>query len=277
MTYEVTQMTYADDTSLMTESEKKLKSLLMKVKEESEKVGLKLHIQKTKIITSGPITSWQVDGETMETVTGFVFLSSKITADNDCSHNIKWCLLLGRKVMTNHRQHIKNQRHYFANKGLYHQSYGFSSSHVWMWELDHKENWAPKNWCFRVVVLEKTLESPMECKEIKRVNHKGNQPWIFWNSNTLATWCEELTHWKRPWCLEKLKARGEGDDRGWDCWMASLIRWTWVWASSRRWWWTGKPGVLQSMGNRVGHDWVTELNWTETTENKMVAMGNHST
>ena len=101
MTYEVTQMTYADDTSLMTESEKKLKSLLMKVKEESEKVGLKLHIQKTKIITSGPITSWQVDGETMETVTGFVFLSSKITADNDCSHNIKWCLLLGRKVMTN--------------------------------------------------------------------------------------------------------------------------------------------------------------------------------
>ena len=277
MTYEVTQMTYADDTSLMTESEKKLKSLLMKVKEESEKVGLKLHIQKTKIITSGPITSWQVDGETMETVTGFVFLSSKITADNDCSHNIKWCLLLGRKVMTNHRQHIKNQRHYFANKGLYHQSYGFSSSHVWMWELDHKENWAPKNWCFRVVVLEKTLESPMECKEIKRVNHKGNQPWIFWNSNTLATWCEELTHWKRPWCWEKLKARGEGDDRGWDCWMASLIRWTWVWASSRRWWWTGKPGVLQSMGNRVGHDWVTELNWTETTENKMVAMGNHST
>ena len=277
MTYEVTQMTYADDTSLMTESEKKLKSLLMKVKEESEKVGLKLHIQKTKIITSGPITSWQVDGETMETVTGFVFLSSKITADNDCSHNIKWCLLLGRKVMTNHRQHIKNQRHYFANKGLYHQSYGFSSSHVWMWELDHKENWAPKNWCFRVVVLENTLESPMECKEIKRVNHKGNQPWIFWNSNTLATWCEELTHWKRPWCWEKLKARGEGDDRGWDCWMASPIRWTWVWASSRRWWWTGKPGVLQSMGNRVGHDWVTELNWTETTENKMVAMGNHST
>ena len=247
----------------------------MKVKEESGKVGLRLNIQNMKIMTSGPITAWQVDGETMETVTGFVFLSSKITADNDCSHNIKWCLLLGRKVTTNHRQHIKKQRYYFADKGLYHQSYGFSSSHVWMWELDHKENWVPKNWCFRVVVLEKTFESPLDCKEIKWVNHKGNQPWIFWNSNTLATWCEELTHWKRPWCWEKLKARGEGDDRGWDCWMASAIQWTWVWASSRRWWWTGKPGVLQSMGHRVGHDWVTELNWTETMENKTVAMGYH--
>ena len=132
----------------------------MKVKEESGKVGLRLNIQNMKIMTSGPITAWQVDGETMETVTGFVFLSSKITADNDCSHNIKWCLLLGRKVTTNHRQHIKKQRYYFADKGLYHQSYGFSSSHVWMWELDHKENWVPKNWCFRVVVLRRLLRVP---------------------------------------------------------------------------------------------------------------------
>ena len=103
----------------------------------------------------------------------------------------------------------------------------------------------------------------------KLVNPKGNQSWIFigrtdakGNSNTLATWCKELIHWKRLWCWERLKAGGEGDDRGWGGWMVSLTRWTWVWASSGSWWWTGKPGVLQSMGlQRVGHDWVTELSW----------------
>ena len=83
-----------------------------------------------------------------------------------------------------------------------------------------------------------------------------------WNSNSLATWYKELTHWKRPWCWERLRAGGEGDDRGWDGWMASLAQWTWVWVSSRSWWWTGRPGVLQSRGSqRVGHDWATELNW----------------
>ena len=104
----------------------------MKVKVESEKVGLKLNIQKTKILTSGPITSWQIDGETVETVTDFLFLGSQITADVDCSHKIKQCLLLGRKAMTNLDSVLKKQRHYFANKGLSSQSYGFSSSHVWM-------------------------------------------------------------------------------------------------------------------------------------------------
>ena len=148
-------------------------------------------------------------------------------------------------------------------------------------ELDHKESWTPKNWCFWTVVLEKTLESPLDCKEIQPVNPKGNQPWILigrtcwsWSSNTLATWCgqidvphinswcEKLAHWKRPWCWERLKAGGEGDNRGWDGWMASLTRWTWVWGSSGSWWWTGKLGVLQSMGSqRVRHDWATELNW----------------
>ena len=112
----------------MAESEEELKSLLMKVKEESEKVGLKLNIQKTKIVASSPIISWQIDGETMETVSDFNFLGSKITADGDCSHEIKRHLLLGRKV----RQHIKKQRHYFANKGASSQGYGFSSGHVWM-------------------------------------------------------------------------------------------------------------------------------------------------
>ena len=112
----------------MAESEEELKSLLIKVKEESEKVGLKLNIQKTKIMASGPINSWQIDGETVETVTDFIFLSSKITEDGDCSHEIKRCLLLGIKA----RQCIKKQRHHFADKGLYSQSYGFSSSHVQM-------------------------------------------------------------------------------------------------------------------------------------------------
>ena len=136
-----------------------------------------------------------------------------------------------------------------------------------MWELDYKESWVPKNLCLWTVVLEKTLESPLDCKEIQPVNPKGNQSWIFTgrtdakaeNSNTLATWCKELIHWKRPWCWERLKARGEGDDRGWDGWMASPTWWTWIWASSGSWWWTGKPGVLQSMGlQTVRHNLVTE-------------------
>ena len=123
---------------------------------------------------------------------------------------------------------ILKSRHYFADKGLYSQSCGFSCSHVWMWELDHKESWALKNWCFQPVVLEK---SPLDSKEIKEVNPKGHQSeyslerlsWS-WSSNNLATWCKELTHWKRPWCWEKLKA-GEGDNRGWDGWMASPTQW----------------------------------------------------
>ena len=122
---------YTDDTTLMAESEEELNSLLMKVKDESEKAGLKLNFQKTKIMASGPITSWQKDGETMETVTDFIFLGSKITADGDCSHEMKRCLLLGRKAMTNLDSILKS-RHYFANKGPSSQSYGFSSNHVWM-------------------------------------------------------------------------------------------------------------------------------------------------
>ena len=158
---------------------KELKSLLMKVKEESEKVGLKFNIQKTKIMTSGPITSWQIDGETVETVANFIWGGSKITADGDCSHEIKGCLLLGRKVMANLDSILKKQRHYFANKGPSSQGYVFSSSHVWMWELDYTESWVPKNWCFWTVVLEKTLESPLDCKESQPVHLKGNPSWMF--------------------------------------------------------------------------------------------------
>ena len=125
----INNLRYADDTTLMAESEEELKSLFMKVKVESEKVDLKLNIQKTKIMASGPITSWEIDGET---VSDFIFWGSKITADGDCSHEIKRCLLLGRKVMTNLDSIIKKQRYYFVNKGPSSQSYGFSFSHVWM-------------------------------------------------------------------------------------------------------------------------------------------------
>ena len=122
---------YADDTTLMAESEEELKSLLMKVEEESEKAGLKINIQKTKIMASGPLTSLQIDGETMETVTDFILLGFKITADGNCSHEIK-TLASWKKNCEKPRQHVKKQRHYFANKGSSRQSYGFSSSHGWM-------------------------------------------------------------------------------------------------------------------------------------------------
>ena len=132
-----------------------------------------------KIMASGFIISWQIYGEMMETVTDFIFLGSKITADGDCSHEIKRHLLLGRKAVTSLESIFKKQRCYFANKGLSSPSFGFSSSHVWMWELDYKESWALKYWCFWCMVLDKTLESPLDCKEIKAVNPEGNQFWIF--------------------------------------------------------------------------------------------------
>ena len=163
----------------MAESEEELKSLVMKVKEESEKVGLKLNIQKTKIMASGPIMSWQIDGETVETVRDFIFLGSKITADGDCSHEIKRRLLLGRKALTNLDSIFTGRGISFASKGPSSQGDCVSIGHVWMWELDYKESWVPNNLCFWAVMLEKTLESPLDCKEIKQVNPKGNQSWIF--------------------------------------------------------------------------------------------------
>ena len=121
---------------------------------------------------------WQIDGKTKETVTDFIWGGSKISADGDCSYETKKRLLLGRKAMTNLDSILKS-RDYFADKGPSSQSYGFSSSHIWIWELDHKESWAQKNWCFWTVVLEKALESPLDCKAIKQVNTKGNQSWTF--------------------------------------------------------------------------------------------------
>ena len=131
---------------------------------------------------SGPITSWEIDGETVETVSEFIFLGSKITADGDCSHEIKRCLLLGRKVMTSLDSIFKSRDITFSTKVHLVKaffSHGFFSSHVWMWESDCKESWVPRNWCFWTVVLEKTLESPLDCKEVQPVHPKGNQSWIF--------------------------------------------------------------------------------------------------
>ena len=162
----------------MAESEEELKSLLMKVKEGSEKTGLKLNIQKTKVMASGPIISWQIDGDTMETVTDFIFLGSKITAGGDSSHETKRHLFLGRKAITNLGSILKSRDIILPTK-VHLVSYGFSSSHVWMWELDYKESWVPKKQCFWTEVLEKTLESPLDCKEIQPVHPKGNQSWIF--------------------------------------------------------------------------------------------------
>ena len=152
------------------------------------------------------------------------------------------------------------------------QGYGFSSGHVWMWELDCEESWVPKNWCFWTVVLEKTLESPLDCKEIQTFHAKGDQSWVFigrtdTEAETPILWPPHAKSWligKAPDAGRDWGAGGEGDDRGWDGWMASPTRWTWVCVNSGSWWLTGRPGVLWFMGlQRVRHDWVTELNWTD--------------
>ena len=171
-------------------------------------------------------------------------------------------------IPTDPRQNIKKQRHCFADKGPSFQSYSFPSSHVWMLELDCKESWELKNWCFCTVVLQKTLESPLDCKEIQPVHPKGDQSWVFigrtcwsWNSNTLATWCKELTLGKDPdggkdWRQEE-KGSAEDEMVGWHHW---LDRHEFEWTLGVG---DGQGGVLQSVGlQSVGHDWVTGLNWT---------------
>ena len=181
-------------------------------------------------MASGPITSWEIDEETVETVTDFILGGSKISADGDCSHEIKTCLLLGRKVMTNLDSILKS-RHYFANKGPSSQSYGFSSSNVWMWELDYKESWAPKNWYFWTVVLEKTLESHLDSKEIQPIHPKGKQSWIFIGrtdaeAEASILWSPDVKSWltgKDPdagkdWRQEE---KGTTEDKmvGWHHWL----------------------------------------------------------
>ena len=192
----------------------------MKVKEESEKVGLELNIQKTKIMSSGSITSWQIEGGNEEAVTDFLFFGPKITMDGDYSHGIRF--LLGRKSTTSLDSVLKSREIILpTDKCPYSQDCGLSSSLVQMWELDHKEGRAPKNWFFRTVVLEKTLESPLDSKEIKQVNLKGNQPWIV--IGRIGAEAEAPILWPpdaksqligKAWCWERLKAKGEEGGRG---------------------------------------------------------------
>ena len=172
----------------------------MKMKEESEKVCLKLNIQKTKIMASGPFISWQTDGNIMKTVRGFILGGSKITSDGDCSHEIKRCLLLGRKAMTNLDSILKSRDITLQTKVCLVKAMVFSSSHVWMWELDCKESLALKNLCFWTVVLEKTLESLLDNKQIQPVNPQENQSWIFIGSTnaeaeTPILWPPDAKNW----------------------------------------------------------------------------------
>ena len=187
-----------------------------------------------------------------------------------CSHEIKRRLLLGRKVMTNLDSILKSRDITLSTKVCLVKAmvfpvvmYGCES-----WTVKKAERWRIDTfvlWCWR-----RLLRVPWTARRSNQSILKEISPgcsledWYWsWNSNTLATSCEELTHWERPWCWEGLWAGGEGDDRGWDGWMASPTRWTWVWVNSGSLWWTGRPGVLQFMGSqRVGHNWVTELNWT---------------
>ena len=222
-------------------------------------------------MASNPITSWQIDGETIETGTDFVLLGSKITAEGDCSHEIKRYSL--KKSYDKPRQHIKKQRQYFASKGSCSEGYGFSSGHVWMWQLDYKESWAPKNWCFWTVVLEKTLESPLDCKEIQPVHSTGDQPWVFigrndakaetpvlWPLNANSLLVGKDSDVGRDWG-QKEKGMTENEMAGWHHWLDGCeSEWT--------------LGVGHGQGglafcNSWGHksraqlsDW-TELTWTE--------------
>ena len=198
-------------------------------------------------------------------------VGSKITEDGDCNPVIKRHLLLRRKAMPN-LDSILKIRDLTLPTNISSQSSVFSSIHVCIWEFDYKESWSLKNWSLYTVVLEKTFESPLDCKETKPVNPKGIQSlnihlkdWCWsWSSNTLTIWCKELTHWKRPWCWERLNVRAERNDRGWDGWSVSPVWWMWIWTSPGSCWWTGKPSIVQYVGSqRVRHKWVTEVNWTE--------------
>ena len=203
----------------------------------------------------------------METVRGFIFLGSKITADGDFSHEIK-TLAPWKKSYDQHRQHIKKQRHYFANKGP-------SVKAIFPVVMYECESWTIKKaesqridafelWCWR-----RFLRGPWTTRRSNQSILKEISPEYSLGGLMLKLKLQYFGHvmWRtdsfeKTWCWKSLKAGGEGDDRGWDSWMASLTPWTWVWVNSRSWWWIGRPGVLQSMGSlRVRHDWETELNW----------------
>ena len=221
--------------------EEELKSLSMRVKEESDKAGLKLNLKKTKIIAFGPIISQQIDGEKVETVTDFLFLSSKIIADGNCNYEIKRCLLHGRKTMSSLDRVLESKDFTMLTKVSSSQSHCFSSSHVWMWVLDHKkaEHWrmdAFELWCWRRLltlgpqgdqIKSNSLEGLMLKLKLQYFGH------LMRRANSL----------EKTLMLDSLKAGGEGDNRGWDSHKASPAQWTWRWANPRWQWRTRRPGV----------------------------------
>ena len=220
-------------------------------------------------MASGSITLWQIDGETVETVTEFISLGSKITADGGYSHEIKRYLLLGRKAITNLGSILKNRditlpTQVHLVKAMFFSVVMYACE---SWTIKKAEHWridAFELWCWR-----RLLRVPWTARRSNQSILKEISPgcsleglMLKLKSNTLATLCEELTHLKRPCCWERLKVGRERDDSGWDGWTASPTQWTWIWVSSGSWWWTGRPGALQSMGlQRIRHNWVTELNW----------------
>ena len=221
---------------------------------------------KKKDHASSSITSWQIDGGTMETVTNFIFLGSKITADGDCSHEIKRHWLLGRKAVTNLDSILKSRDITLPSKVHIVKAVGFPvvMYRCESWTIKKAECWRTELWCWRRLFRVPWNARKSNHSILKEINPEYSLQGLMlsWSSSALATWCEELTHWKTPWCWERLKA-GERDDRGWDGWMASPTQGT-PWASSRSWWWIGKTDGLQSMGLQgVGHDWANKLNWTE--------------
>ena len=239
----------------------------------SEKVGLKLNIQKMKIMASGPITSWEIDGETVETVSDFIFLGSKITADGDCSQEIKRRWLLGRKVMTNLDSILKSRDISLPTKVRLVKAmvfpvitYGCESwtvkkaecrrsdaFEVWCWRRLLRVPWTARRSnqsILREISPGRSLEGLMLKLKLHYFGH------LVWRVDSL----------EKTLMLGGIGAGGEGDDRGWDGWVASPARWTWVWVKTGSWWWTGRPGVLRFMGlQRVGYDWGTELNWTDSS------------
>ena len=225
--------------------------VLMKVKEESEKAGLKLNIQKTKILSSGPITSWQIDGETVETVTDYFLELQKSLQMVTPAKKLKDACS-GRKAMTNLDSILKSRDITFPTKVHLVKALVFPvvMCGCESWTIRKAERQridAFELWCWR-----RLLRVPWTARRsnqliLKEISPEYSLEALMMKLNPFATWCE-LTYWKRPWCWERLKAGGEGDNRGRDSWMASPTWWTWVWANSWSWWWTGKPGVLQSMG-----------------------------